>query len=228
MARRSSRRPAAIGDGPRNSRARGGPRPGAHGRARPPARSARRRHRARAASGDRCEAALSRLGAEEETLRRETAVNEERRAGLDQRVTEADTALAAAEKTSDALTGTLADLTARRHALENSAREHGDRLYPPRRRDGGGRDRAGADRGRGGARRPGCAGRRGRRSRRQRSRRRKPPRCAPRRRSPPPARGSTSPAGRSPMPSAGRNGSTPKPRRWPSSCTSTPRACGRR
>jgi chromosome segregation protein len=74
------------------------------------------------------EAALSRLGAEDETLRRETAVNEERRAGLDQRVTEADTALAAAEKTSDALTGTLADLTARRHALENSAREHGDRL----------------------------------------------------------------------------------------------------
>jgi chromosome segregation protein len=74
------------------------------------------------------EAALSRLGAEDETLRRETTANEERRAGLDQRVAEADTALAAAEQTSDALTGTLADLTARRHALENSAREHGDRL----------------------------------------------------------------------------------------------------
>ena len=74
------------------------------------------------------EAALTRLAAEEETLRRETAANEAQRAGVDQRVVDADATLAAAEKTSDALTGTLADLTARRHALENSLREHGDRL----------------------------------------------------------------------------------------------------
>ncbi len=74
------------------------------------------------------EAALSRLAAEEETLRREATANDEQRAGVDQRVAEADKVLAAAEATFGALTGTLADLTARRHALENSVREHGDRL----------------------------------------------------------------------------------------------------
>ena len=41
--------------------------------------------------------------------------------------------LAAAEKTFGELTGTLADLTARRNALESAAREHGERLDPPRR-----------------------------------------------------------------------------------------------
>ena len=46
---------------------------------------------------------------------------------VDQRVIEADTVLAASEKTSDELTGTLADLTARRNALEKTLREHGDR-----------------------------------------------------------------------------------------------------
>jgi chromosome segregation protein len=74
------------------------------------------------------QAALARLAAEEDTLRHETKANEEQRAGVDQRVAEADTVLAASEKTGDELTGTLADLTARRHALENVMREHGDRL----------------------------------------------------------------------------------------------------
>jgi chromosome segregation protein len=74
------------------------------------------------------QAALTRLAAEEETLQHETAANEERRAGADQRVAEADAALATSEKAGDELTGTLADLTARRHALEKTAREHGDRL----------------------------------------------------------------------------------------------------
>jgi chromosome segregation protein len=74
------------------------------------------------------QAALTRLAAEEETLQHETAANEERRTGVDQRVAEADAALATSEKAGDELTGTLADLTARRNALEKAAREHGDRL----------------------------------------------------------------------------------------------------
>ena len=74
------------------------------------------------------QAALARLAAEEETLQGETAANEERRAGVDQRVADADAVLAASEKAGDELTGTLADLTARRNALEKTAREHGDRL----------------------------------------------------------------------------------------------------
>src|SRR5215470_12182214 len=69
-----------------------------------------------------------RLATEEDTLRGEVAANEARRAGVDTRVAEADAALATAEKTADELTATLADLTARRHALENTAREHSDRL----------------------------------------------------------------------------------------------------
>ena len=48
--------------------------------------------------------------------------------GVDQRVAEADAVLATSEKAADELTGTLADLTARRHALEKAAREHGDRI----------------------------------------------------------------------------------------------------
>jgi chromosome segregation protein len=74
------------------------------------------------------ETALARLAAEDDTLQREIKANEEQRAGVDLRVAEADAALASSEKSSDELTGTLADLTARRHALENAARDHRDRL----------------------------------------------------------------------------------------------------
>jgi len=51
------------------------------------------------------QAALTRLAAEEETLQGETAANEQRRGGVDQRVAEADAALAASEKAGDELTG---------------------------------------------------------------------------------------------------------------------------
>ena len=74
------------------------------------------------------QAALTRLAAEEGTLSREATANEAQRAGVEARVAETDATLAVSEKTGDELTGTLADLTARRHALENAAREHGDRL----------------------------------------------------------------------------------------------------
>ncbi len=66
------------------------------------------------------------------------------------------------------------------------------------------------------------------RRRRPQSPKRKPQRCAPRPRIPPPAKRSMSRAVRSPRPSARASASTPKPRRWRSSCTSTPRSCGRR
>src|SRR5262245_66176968 len=72
--------------------------------------------------------ALARLAGEEEALQRETAANEARRADVDTRVAQADAALATSERAFDELTGRLADLTARRHALEQAAREHGERL----------------------------------------------------------------------------------------------------
>ena len=59
------------------------------------------------------ETALGRLAAEEETLRREAGATETQRAGVEARVAEADKVLAAAESNFGALTGTLADLTAR-------------------------------------------------------------------------------------------------------------------
>src|SRR5262249_33716815 len=64
---------------------------------------------------------------EEAELQREVKANDERRAGVDKRVAQADAVLARSEKTADELTATLADLTARRHALEHAAREHDDR-----------------------------------------------------------------------------------------------------
>ncbi len=74
------------------------------------------------------EAALARLATEEDTLKREVDSNAQQRTGVDARVAEADTVLAAAEQTFGELTGTLADLTARRNALENATREHDERL----------------------------------------------------------------------------------------------------
>src|SRR5262249_2422370 len=71
--------------------------------------------------------APARRASEEEELQREVKANDERRVGADKRVAQADAVLAKSEKAADELTGTLADLTARRHALEHAAREHGER-----------------------------------------------------------------------------------------------------
>ena len=176
------------------------------------------------------EAALDRLAAEEETLRREAAANEAQRAGVDAaRAPRPTRCSAAAEKTFGELTGTLADLTARRNALENAVREHGERLARLDRRDGRGRGRAGAARGRDRGPHRSCGARAGGRAAQAAVvRGGSAAHCAPRPRIPPPARRSTWPAGRSPRPSAARSASTPKPRRWRSCCTSTPRICGRR
>jgi chromosome segregation protein len=72
--------------------------------------------------------ALARLATEEEALQRETAGNEAQRVGADERVTLAQSVLTAAETTFAELTGTLADLVARRNALEDSARSQDERL----------------------------------------------------------------------------------------------------
>jgi chromosome segregation protein len=83
------------------------------------------RERRLAADAD---SALTRFAAEEETLRREAGSNQTQRASVDKRVEEADGVLAASEKACDELTGRLADLTARRHALDDAVREHANRL----------------------------------------------------------------------------------------------------
>ncbi len=72
--------------------------------------------------------ALSRLAAEETSLLQETGATEVRRASVAACVAHAEAALSGSEKNFDALTGTLADLTARRHALEGTISEHTDRL----------------------------------------------------------------------------------------------------
>jgi chromosome segregation protein len=72
--------------------------------------------------------ALDRLAAEEKTLLQETEATQAQRAGAAERVARAEATLSASEAKADALTGTLADLTARRHAFEAAVREHGDRL----------------------------------------------------------------------------------------------------
>jgi len=75
------------------------------------------------------EAVLARLAAEEDTLANEAKANQVQREGIEGRVTEADAALARSERRSDELTGKLADLTARRHALDSAMREHADRIF---------------------------------------------------------------------------------------------------
>jgi chromosome segregation protein len=74
------------------------------------------------------EAALTKLAAEEETLKQDIDANAEKRTGAEARVVEADAVLGVAEKTFGELTGTLADLTARRKAFDQAARAHDDRL----------------------------------------------------------------------------------------------------
>ncbi len=76
---------------------------------------------------DDAQAALGRLDAEEEALRRESETNAQLRAGADQRVAADDEVLAGAEKAFAELTRTLADLTAQRNQLANAVREHAER-----------------------------------------------------------------------------------------------------
>src|SRR3954470_12444407 len=73
-------------------------------------------------------AALDRLAGEETTLQQETQATQALRASVAESVARAEAALTASEAKFDVLTGTLADLTARRHAFESAIREHGDRL----------------------------------------------------------------------------------------------------
>jgi chromosome segregation protein len=73
------------------------------------------------------EAALARLSDEEDALAREGAQGVEERIAVAERVTAAEAALAAAEKTFSELTVQHADLTARRNQFERAAREHAER-----------------------------------------------------------------------------------------------------
>jgi chromosome segregation protein len=68
------------------------------------------------------EAALAQLEQEEETLRNEARVSAERRTGVDSRAAAADAVVGAAEQTFGELTGALADLTAKRNQLTQTAR----------------------------------------------------------------------------------------------------------
>lgn len=74
------------------------------------------------------EAALERLTTEGGELRRQLEAGESRRQDVEQRVAEADAVLSSSEKTFAELTGQLADLTARRNALEGAAREQSERV----------------------------------------------------------------------------------------------------
>jgi chromosome segregation protein len=71
--------------------------------------------------------ALTRLAAEEATIRAELQESAGRRSGVDARVAEADTELKAAEQVFSELTAKLADLTARRNQLEGATRQHSER-----------------------------------------------------------------------------------------------------
>jgi chromosome segregation protein len=73
-------------------------------------------------------AALARLAAEEDTIGAENRAAEGQRARVAERVGEAEAALSASEKTFDELTGSLAELAARRHGFESAIREHADRF----------------------------------------------------------------------------------------------------
>jgi chromosome segregation protein len=71
--------------------------------------------------------ALTRLAAEEATIRAELQESAGRRSGVDARVAEADTELKTAEQVFSELTARLADLTARRNQLEAATRQHSER-----------------------------------------------------------------------------------------------------
>jgi chromosome segregation protein len=70
------------------------------------------------------EEAIARIVAEQEAIRTEAHANAGRRSGVDAKVTEADTALSAAEKIFADLTAKLAALTAERNQLDNAVRDH--------------------------------------------------------------------------------------------------------
>ncbi|MGB3486608.1 MAG: chromosome segregation protein SMC [Xanthobacteraceae bacterium] len=74
------------------------------------------------------DAALTRLDTEDAELKEEIRTRVELRSGVDERVSEAETTLAAAERTFTELTTALADLTARRTQFEANVRTHRDRL----------------------------------------------------------------------------------------------------
>lgn len=74
------------------------------------------------------EASLERLTGEAGELRRQLEAGESRRNDVGQRVVDADAILSVSEKTFAELTGQLADLTARRNALEGAAREQTERV----------------------------------------------------------------------------------------------------
>jgi len=74
------------------------------------------------------EVALLRLDAEDAELKEEIKSRVEQRSGVDDRVSDAEATLAAAERLFSELTTALADLSARRNQLEASVRTHRDRL----------------------------------------------------------------------------------------------------
>ena len=74
------------------------------------------------------DAALARLDTEDAELKEEIRTRVELRSGVDERVSEAEATLAAAERTFAELTTALADLTARRTQFEANVRTHRDRL----------------------------------------------------------------------------------------------------
>jgi len=74
------------------------------------------------------DAALARLDTEDAELKEEIRTRVELRSGVDERVSEAEATLAAAERTFTELTTALADLTARRTQFEANVRTHRDRL----------------------------------------------------------------------------------------------------
>src|SRR6476646_894476 len=74
------------------------------------------------------EVALQRLDTEDAELKEEIKSRVEQRSGVDERVSEAETTLAAAERMFGAPTTALADLTAKRNPLDDGVRTHRDRL----------------------------------------------------------------------------------------------------
>jgi chromosome segregation protein len=74
------------------------------------------------------DAALARLETEDVELKEEIKSRVEQRSGVDERVSEAEAVLAAAERTFTELTTALADLTARRKQFEANVRTHRERV----------------------------------------------------------------------------------------------------
>src|SRR5205807_6857372 len=74
------------------------------------------------------EIALQRLDTEDAELKEEIKSRVEKRSGVDERVSEAEGTLSAAERMFGELTTALADLTAKSNQLEAGVRTHRDRL----------------------------------------------------------------------------------------------------